>query len=83
MRGSDRQLLAAQHMEMQVGYRLAAILSHIGHHAVAFFASLFPAKAGNDAINVAQQGGIFFRKLLRRRNFSVRRLCPPSSRSDR
>lgn len=58
MRGSDRQLLAAQHMEMQVLHGLAGILADIGDHAVAVVQTDFLGQLGDHGKDMAQQGTV-------------------------
>ena len=58
MRGSDRQLLAAQHMEMQVLHGLAGILADIGDHAVAVVQADFLGQLGDHGKDMAQQGTV-------------------------
>ena len=55
MRGSDRQFLAAQHMEMQVLHGLAGILADIGDHAVAVVQTDLFGQLGDHGKDMAQQ----------------------------
>ena len=58
MCGSDRQLLTAQHMEMQVLHGLAGILADIGDHAVAVVQANFLGQLGDHGKDMAQQGTV-------------------------
>ena len=62
MRGSDRQLLAAQHMEMQVLHGLAGILADIGDHAVAVVQANLFGQLGDHGKDMAQQGTVLLRQ---------------------